>query len=371
MTSRDRVIAAIEFTGPDQVPFRHCVLPASFQAHPALSDLLTRYPSDFDGENGVPPSTLPKKYTVGQYVDEWQCVWTVLQEGLIGQVTVHPLKNLDLLPSYCVPCPPPPVACNDAEQNTSQLPRERYRCRGPITLFERMVGLCGFDSLLVELALGNPRVLELRDRIVDHNLGCVHSILSQDIDGVFFADDWGTQRGLMISPEMWHEVFLPAYRRQFAPVREAGKHVFFHTDGYTVQILPALVDAGVSVFWVDLTVNPLDRLRSMLGGKVCFQALTDVQFVLRNGTPEAVRQHGREIIAALGSFNGGLIGCSEVGADQPWENVVAIFETFHDDGHYPLRLQWAGKDVPCYTDNSGSCASDTRTQRQRRAHTLC
>lgn len=334
MTSRDRVMAAIDFTGPDRIPFRHCVLPASFQRHPGLPGLLARYPSDFEGEDGQAPTTLPRSYSAGHYTDEWQCGWTVLRDGYIGQVTEHPLFDLDRLPGFEFPRPP---------QAGVQRPMgDRYRCRGWMTLFERMVNLCGFDNLLVELAMGNPRLIEIRDRIVEHNLGCVRSILAEDTDGVFFADDWGTQIALMIAPDLWRDMFLPSYRRQFAPVREAGKHVFFHTDGYTMDIMPDLVDAGVNVFWSDLTVNPLDRLRSLLGGKVCFQALTDVQFVLRTGTPEAVSQHARDIMAALGSFNGGVIGCHEVAADQPWDNVEAVFRTFHDEGGYPLKLRWTG-----------------------------
>jgi uroporphyrinogen decarboxylase len=353
MTSRERVIAAIEFTGPDRVPFRHCVLPASYRAHPRLAELLGRHPSDFEGEDGRPPAALPRQYRAGQYVDEWQCVWTVLREGYIGQVTEYPLRDLDRLPGYRLP-EPPSAPERGAARQMPPAPDERYRCRGSMTLFERMVDLCGFENLLAELAAGNPRVPQLRDRIVAYNIACVQGLLSDDVDGVYFADDWGTQRSLMISPDTWREVFLPAYRRQFAPVREAGKHVFFHTDGYTLPILPDLADAGVNVFWTDLTLNPLDRLRSILGGRVCFQALTDVQFVLRGGTPAAVRQHGRDIIAALGSFNGGLIGCSEVGADQPWQNVVAIFRTFHDDGHYPLKLRWTAEGGRYHAQQTGA-----------------
>jgi len=339
MTSRERVIAAIEFTGPDRIPFRHAVLPASFRSHPQLEELLARYPSDFEGEDGAAPGDLPREYSAGQYVDEWQCVWTVLRDGYLGQVTEHPLRDLDRLPDYQFPRPPQ-SSPRRSTSGSAAMARDRYLFRGSTSLFERMVALCGFDNLLAELALGNPRLLEIRDRVVDYNLALVHHVLAQDCDGVSFSDDWGTQTSLMISPGMWHEVFLPAYRRLFAPVREAGKHVFFHTDGYTIQILPALVDAGVNVFWADLTVNPLDRLRSELGGKVCFQTLTDVQFALRSGTPQTVRQHGCHLIAALGSFDGGLIGCSEVAPDQPWENVVAMFQTFHDEGRYPLSLDW-------------------------------
>ena len=58
MTSREHVIAGKEITGPDRVPFKHCVLPASFRAHPKLPDLLAPYPSDFEGENGRPTGYL-------------------------------------------------------------------------------------------------------------------------------------------------------------------------------------------------------------------------------------------------------------------------------------------------------------------------
>jgi uroporphyrinogen decarboxylase len=209
-----------------------------------------------------------------------------------------------------------------------------------MTLFERMIALCGFENLLLGLATGDERLLTLRDRIVEHNLAMVRTLLAWDLDCLAFADDWGTQLALIVSPALWREFFLPAYRRMFAPVREAGRHVWFHTDGRTLPILPDLVEAGVQIFWADLVLNPLDELRRQLGGKVCFQTLTDVQFTLNHGTPEEVRQHGQDLLAALGSFNGGVIACTEVAPDQPRENVEAIFEVFSAAGHYPLPLAW-------------------------------
>ena len=75
----------------------------------------------------------------------------------------------------------------------------------------------------------------------------------------------------------------------------------------------------------------------MLAGKVCFQGLTDVQFVTVSGTPEEVKEYGRTLMRLFGSNNGGFIGCHEVATDQPWENVVAIHEVFNTENTYPLK----------------------------------
>jgi uroporphyrinogen decarboxylase len=333
MNSRERVIAAVECKGPDRIPHCHKFLKAAFAAHPGLADLYARFPSDFSGQDGQPP-VLGREHLVGQYTDKWQCVWTVLKEGYLGQVTHHPLGDLGALNQYQFPVHPTWDIPSPASLGT------RYTFGGGFTLYERMIDLCGFENLHTELAAGNPDILKILNRIVDYNIAATREHLKSNPDCISFSDDWGTQLALTISPAMWREVFLPAYRRQFEPIKEAGKHIFFHSDGVTIDILPDLVRAGVNIFWVDLTVNPLNRLHRELGGKVCFLGLTDVQFILRNGTPAQVRQHGKDLIAALGCFNGGFIGSSEIAPDQPWKNITTILETFQEYGSYPLRVKW-------------------------------
>jgi uroporphyrinogen decarboxylase len=349
MTGRERVTAAIEFTGPDRVPQMVCSLPSAYAMHRHLPDLYARYPSDFAGQDGAAPVPMPKEYTVGQWTDEWQCIWTVLRPGQIGQVTVHPMANLARLREFTWPDPQRSPQMEEGQRLAAHR-GTKYLLLGWMTLWERMIGLVGFQQLLTELALGNPAILEIRDRIVEHNVGLARELLKLNPDAIYFADDWGTQIAMMISPKLWRELFLPGYRRQFEPIRAAGKHVFMHSDGVTLEILPDLIEAGVNVFWIDLLLNPLDEVRQRLGGKACFQTLTDVQFVMRNGTPAQVRRHARDLIAALGSFNGGVIGCHEVAPDQPWENVVAMIETLHAEATYPLRIRWDDtqkKAVPC------------------------
>ena len=338
MTGKERVTAAIEFTGPDKVPHKHCFLPATLKSHPDLFELLRKYPSDFEGEDYDEEPDTDSWYETGQYTDEWGCIWTSVIAGILGQVTGHPLDEFEKLKEYKWP---------EAEDVDLSLAKRDAQIRGDkylvmthngLTLWERLIDLRGFENIMLDVALQPPEFFEMRDRIVDYNLEIIDRLLELNPDGIYLSDDWGSQISLMINPSSWRELFLPCYKKMFERVRAAGKHVFYHTDGYTMEILPDLVKAGAQVFWVDLTVNPLQELKEQLGGKVCFQGLTDVQFIMRWGTPEQVERHGKELIKALADFNGGFIACSESDPDQPWENIKAIYETFNKYGKYPIEI---------------------------------
>jgi hypothetical protein len=57
MTSRERVIAAIEFRSPDRLPFTHVWFDAALWTHgQELIDFLKDYPDDFGNRiNSIPP----------------------------------------------------------------------------------------------------------------------------------------------------------------------------------------------------------------------------------------------------------------------------------------------------------------------------
>jgi len=336
MNSQERVIAAIEFRGPDRIPHRHAYLPAVFDRYPQVEELYERFPSDFAGEDGKRP---PKNvsYTKGEWKDKWDCLWTVLRNGFLGQVTQHPLGDWKALKNY--QWPDPGRKDLNPERNLTSHSGNKYLALGGFTLFELMIALRGFENLMVDIGKGSPELIRLRDGIVEHHLKLIDRFLELNPDCIGFADDWGSQQSLLIKPSVWREIFLPAYRKLFMKVKEAGRHIFFHSDGHTIDILPELVEAGVNIFWVDLIVNDLTTLRNLLGGKVCFQGLTDVQFIMKNGTPEEVREYAKDLIAALGTFDGGFIACSELAPDQPWGNIVAILEAFFKYGKYPLKNQ--------------------------------
>ena len=53
-----------------------------------------------------------------------------------------------------------------------------------------------------------------------------------------------------------------------------------------------------------------------------------------DGTRDEIRAHVREVVEALGSYSGGLIGHGEVAPDIPLENIRTMFEAWREFGTY-------------------------------------
>jgi len=338
MESMERVTRAVEFEGPDRVPISYAgIYGAAFEKYgELLKKILGQYPSDFSS-SGFSAIGVYRREISGndsrmrKFVDEWGCVWAKIHEGLEGQCVEHPLISWELLSEYEFPEPP-------RFKKTTDTDRSKYVTGGGGTIFERMQQLRGFQNLLTDLTKPRKEVRILLNRVLRYNLEVIQRVLETDVDALYFADDWGTQRGLMINPKIWRQLFEPAYEAMFRRVHAAGKHVFYHSDGQIKEILPNLISCGMDVFYPQFGVMDIDEWEEMCGGKVCIIASIDVQSVLPRGSVEDVDQYAQKMIKTLGSYDGGLINAPEIAWGIPLANIEASFETFWKYGRYQRRL---------------------------------
>ncbi len=107
-------------------------------------------------------------------------------------------------------------------------------------LFERAWSLRGFDPLLMDLVDQPAWVEELLDRITDIQVTLAKRFVALGVDGGYFGDDHGAQRGLLLSPKLWRQMIKPRLARMFAIFRAAGLPVILHSDGDIWPILPDL-----------------------------------------------------------------------------------------------------------------------------------
>jgi uroporphyrinogen decarboxylase len=152
----------------------------------------------------------------------------------------------------------------------------------------------------------------LMDRIVDFECDLMRMAARHGFHGIHFADDWGTQSGLMVSPAMWRRLFKPRYARQFALAHELGLHTWYHCCGEFVAIMEDFHEIGVDVLNISQpNVNDLAAVRRRLRGRQCFMVPISYQTVSIGGTPEEIYAEARRLYDCWHVPEGGFIGYVE------------------------------------------------------------
>jgi len=337
ISGRENYLRTIGFSGPEYVP---CSLWVGLDwirekddaKRQRIRALQARLPDDLLGFLNVTRNTREPESIGGalRWVDEWGTGWADSGHG--AKTEHYPLlEGYEGLERYSFPDPNLPGRFDAADKALSDR-RDRYVLGGVwFTLFERLWMLRGFENMLVDPYTDEENFCRLRDRIVEFNLAMIDQWVRRKVDGIFFSDDWGCQRGLLMNRDDWRKFYKPAYRKMFDRVRSGGAHVWMHLCGNVTDILPDLIEIGLSV------LNPVQpqamdvrALSREFGGKVCFNGGVDVQGTMIRGTPEDVRREVHELVRLFGGFNGGYIGGTShsVMPETPLDNVIALYEAF-------------------------------------------
>lgn len=325
MTSKERVRRAIKFQCPDRIPLRYA-------RNRERSDIIGLY---------YAPSKYWQYEKEGE--DEWGCVWDKLGGRVVssfGQVKEHPIRTLEDYKTYEFPDPYAPGRFEHIQEEVEKY-RDKYIVGGMgFHDFNRLMFLRGMEDLFEDLIFNRDVVVDFLRKLVDWQIEIITQYLRFDIDGIWFGDDWGTQRSLMIAPELWKEVFKPNYKRQFDLIHSYGKDVVFHSCGYVWDIIPELIEIGVDAFNFNQPLifgkdeeSGIDRLSREFGGKVCFICPLDMQRTLIQGSHEEMLNEAKHLVGALGKFNGGFIACCDEGIDHgyiPLERIELMGRIFEN-----------------------------------------
>lgn len=332
MTSRDRVLRALEFAGPDRAPRELWTLPWAGIHHPLeLAAIQKEFPSDIanaPAEYAEPPFCLGDPYALGTFRDEWGCVFENVHEGAIGEVKKPLVKDWkrDIAKVHF----PLEWLSFDSKKVEdfyahTDLFVKAAACPRP---FEQLQFLRGPENLLMDLADPCDVFLEFLDRMHQFYCRLLRRWAETPVDGLMFMDDWGSQHSMLISPRMWRNLFRPLYQDYVEIAHQHGKKAFMHTDGWVVEILPDLIEIGVDALNSQVFCMGVDRL-APFAGQICFWGEIDRQHLLVNGSPEEVRAAVEDFHSKL-SFQGGVIAQCEFGLMARPENIREVFRTWDE-----------------------------------------
>ena len=257
--------------------------------------------------------------------DEWGCLWHYPGMDLDGQVIEHPLDDWGKLDTWR-----PPSAAERVEAIRKDAESRAADGKGPAQaglehgfLFLRLTYLRGFENCMIDVAERNPKIYELRDIVADYWRQVTKAHIDCGATHVNAADDLGLQDRLPISPESWRDLIKPAYADIFGLARTRGFTAHLHTDGYVVDIIPDLIEVGITDLNPQDIVNGLDNLARLAKGKIHISLDIDRQSVTAFGTPDQIDAHIENCIHTLGSPHGGLSLGWGVYPGTPIDNIEA------------------------------------------------
>jgi len=300
MTSRERVIRAIDFYGPDRIP-------VNFDSNRTPDDG-KRYGEDFRWVFLDPnPSFPPRSAGAPASLDEWG----VLREAIgmtMGEAKGFPLAEVLDISAFKVPNFRAPERYASIEVARREGGDLYMLGMYPSFLFLHMLDLFGFETLMIRLGEENPIVEAVAERLTEEWIAVTELLADRGVDGVIAIEDLGLQDRLIISPTMWRRVYKERYCRIVDAVHRRGMHFFIHSCGHILDLIEDFIEIGVDVLQIDQQENMgVDRLAERYAGRICFFCPVDIQTVLPSGPVGRVEEYARKLAWAFGSPSGGFL----------------------------------------------------------------
>lgn len=383
LSSRKRVLLALEHREPDRVPYDlgtsgatgihvkalQRVLPyLGFEAKSVQvgnflgqlaeldEDLRQRLGVDTQAVPRNPGASPPKLERDGDYWiirDEWGAVWKMPVEN--GQQfspyeapMAHFAEATDL-ENYPWPEVAAPARIRAIAAAAKRLYGETDRALilGPCSLGFFQMGwlLRGFENFAVDLVQNTPFAEALMERVLELKMAYWGALLPELDEMTIIVredDDYGHQSGLQISPDIFRRLIKPRWRRLFDFMKEkaAGKiYIYFHSCGAIRRLIPDLIEVGVQILNpIQVSAEGMDtrELKAKFGKDLTFWGGgVDTQYILPYGSPMEVRNEVRRRIADLAPGGGFVFTpVHNIQADVPPENLIAMWEALEEFGRY-------------------------------------
>ena len=333
-TSREIVRRCLEFNSPERIPRDMWLLPWFETKYPEQTkQVKTKYPSDFggypDSVYNASAKTSGNPFAVGEYVDDWGCVFHNVHAGIIGEVKKPIIENWSEAENYQAPYEVLPTDYDAAIAKVNDYCETSDKfvmggcCPRP---WERIQFILGTENAMMEMLLNKEEFKKLLNVIHAFYVKELTFWAQTDVDGLTFMDDWGSQNRLLIRPAVWRELFKPLYQEYCDIAHKHGKKIFMHSDGYIMDIYPDLIEIGVDAVNSQLFCMDMDKIAQIAKWKITFWGEIDRQHILTSKNTEDGRAAVRKVADALYDPAGGIIAQFELGPGANPEMAVAIFD---------------------------------------------
>lgn len=355
MTSKERLLRAINFKETDRPPIycsvapqlaeklcNHFGVPYTPPIDSPMSgnriswmDVMLRLGSDCVCVASCAPDNAPTRTREdGLMINEWGI--GLRNHGLYDDFELHPLAHastVEDIESYPFPDVNAPGRFRHAEEAIAKYGKD-YGIIGDLecSIFETSWYLVGLEKLFMDMAMEEPYVDALFDKVAEFHTEVGKRLVEMGADIIWCGDDIGSQNGPMISVDMFERFFAPRIRKMFAEFKKINPDikVAWHSCGSILPFIEPFIDVGLNI------LNPIQPLatgmepqwlKDTYGDRLVFFGGICVQELLPKGTPDEIRAEVKRRIDILAKGGGYLLApAHNMQADTPLENIFAMFE---------------------------------------------
>ena len=201
------------------------------------------------------------------------------------------------------------------------------------TIFEIAWHLRGMEELFDDLTFNPLFAVRLLDRITEIRCAQARLYAAAGVDLLKIGDDMGTQISMFMSPAMYRRWFKPRHAAVIRAAREIRPDlpVCYHSDGKCWDIIPDLIEIGVTV------LNPvqpecldLAQVKKQFGERLVFWGGIGTQTTMPFSKPDELRRIVQQTIRVLGPT--GYFPCPThvLEPEVPWENIEAYLRAVEE-----------------------------------------
>ncbi len=356
MDSRERVFLALNHEEPDRVPIDFW---ASSGACRVITEATGMTQDEFLDAHDVDFRYIEGPAYVGVPLEPGVDIWGVRRKTatvrtrygyeVYSEVDVSPLNSLSIEEIERYSGWPDP---DDFDYTVVRAQAEEVRRRGRVVVFmgDRLnrvaqlkpaMYLRGVEGILTDLAASPGIAKVIFDRIVSFYKEYLLRILDAAdglIDIVLTGDDFGRQRGLLISPAMWDDYLAPGFSAYIEIIRGFNAKSMHHTCGDVRLLAARMHEIGLDILQ-SLQPEAMDDahrdLKNDLGKTMSFHGGISIQRTLPHGDARDIDEEVRERVRTLGP-EGGYFLCTahNIQADCPYRNIAALFDAYAAHGAY-------------------------------------
>ena len=344
MTSRQRVRAALAHDQPDFTP-------CDYFGTPEIRDGLEQH-FGVSGDNALrqrlgcdicyvnPPYAGPayQHFDDGSFIDEWGVrrrpmpnhygeyaepvgrpyAWTTVEEAEQFAWPDPDWFDYDAIPALCDQFPNSSVATGGFWVQD---------------FINRVAMGRGVEQVLLDIATEDPVYLYLVEQRHQFYLRQVERTLEAAggrIDLVLCGDDFGSQRGPLISPASFEKLFAPKKKELFDLVHSYAAKVTHHCCGSCRKLIPQFIGCGMDALQTiqpqAAGMNPYE-LKAEFAGQIVLHGAVDVQGWLQRATPAEIGREMNHLMDEVGRGGGFILApCHHIQPDTPLENVLAMYD---------------------------------------------